>query len=106
MGVECSEGWWPLIADLDAELAAVVPEYRVLQVKEKFGALRFYYDLPSDAPREVWEKVQSIVQKYEILSTTVCEECGGDGRLRDDRAWIRTLCDVCDSVSRSTDGAH
>ena len=42
-------GWEQLIVDLDARLAAIDPDYAVAQIKEKFGALRYYID-PSPAP--------------------------------------------------------
>ncbi|OBB81462.1 hypothetical protein A5760_16365 [Mycobacterium colombiense] len=40
-------GWYPIVANLDERLAAIDPDYVVHQVKEKFGALR-YYSAPSD----------------------------------------------------------
>ena len=42
-----------MIVGLDAQLAALDPEYTVHQVKEKFGGLRFYIgsDADPDRPR-------------------------------------------------------
>ncbi|MDN6149427.1 MAG: hypothetical protein L0I94_11470 [Yaniella sp.] len=31
-------GWYPLILDLDAKIGSIEPDYRVDQIKEKFGA--------------------------------------------------------------------
>lgn len=42
--ISCDAGWYPLIVDLDAAMAAIWPTYVVQQVKEKFGSLRFYFD--------------------------------------------------------------
>ena len=41
--IRCERGWYPLLAELDAELAVLLPRYRIHQVKEKFGGLRFYW---------------------------------------------------------------
>jgi len=41
--ISCGRGWYPLLAQLDAELATLLPTYRVYQVKEKFAGLRFYW---------------------------------------------------------------
>jgi hypothetical protein len=41
--ISCGRGWYPLLAELDAELARLLPRYRVYQVKEKFAGLRFYW---------------------------------------------------------------
>ncbi|TCN53554.1 hypothetical protein EV641_106200 [Rhodococcus sp. SMB37] len=38
--ISTDKGWYPIIARLDEELAALDPEYQVLRVKEKFGGLR------------------------------------------------------------------
>jgi hypothetical protein len=42
--IRCERGWYPLLAELDAGLAALLPRYRIYQVKEKFGGLRLYWN--------------------------------------------------------------
>lgn len=44
--IKCGPGWYPLVAACDRELAALAPAYQVEQVKEKYGELRYYVDLP------------------------------------------------------------
>lgn len=83
--IDCGEGWWPIIAELDSHLR-VYPNYKVVQVKEKFGGLRFYAD-------GVDEKGYELIGAAERLASVTCEVCGKPGRLRDDRSWVRTLCD-------------
>ena len=60
-----------------------------VQVKEKFGGLRFYVDGGND---RVWD----IIQNAESLSYHVCEECSTmrTVRLRN-HGWMATLCDAC-----------
>lgn len=42
--ISCDRGWYPLLVELDAELAQLLPRYRIHQVKEKFAGLRFYWE--------------------------------------------------------------
>jgi hypothetical protein len=57
-----------------------------VQVKEKYGTLRFYYDGGDDF-------IYGIVQMAESMSEVTCEACGNPGKLRNG-GWIQTLCDV------------
>lgn len=68
----------------------------VVQVKEKFGTLRFYtFGGDGGLLDEIWA--------IEAESAKVCERCGDSGRLRlkqdypEDApsGWLLTLCDRC-----------
>jgi hypothetical protein len=78
----CGPGWNQLIEDL----IALGWDQHVIQVKEKFGGLRFYIDSGSD---EMYNRIS----KAENDSYTICEETGKPGELRTDIGWMRTLCD-------------
>ena len=65
----------------------ILEDYRVMQVKEKFGQLRWYDNCCS-------EKVYKVIDKYESLSEHTCIECGGEGTMRND-SWISPYCDEC-----------
>jgi hypothetical protein len=41
--ISCSRGWYPILVDLDQQLAVLFPTYEIHQVKEKYGGLRFYW---------------------------------------------------------------
>jgi hypothetical protein len=58
-----------------------------VQVKEKFGTLRFYVDhfMPTQA---------ALIGMAERLSAVTCEECGAPGT-PGGSGWIRTLCPAC-----------
>jgi hypothetical protein len=58
----------------------------VVQIKEKFGGLRFYYDGGDD-------EISGMVRMAEAWADHTCEECGNKGERRSG-GWIRTLCDV------------
>ena len=44
--LSCNAGWYPLLTALDRELAALAPDYVLYQIKEKYGTLRYYAELP------------------------------------------------------------
>lgn len=85
--IDVGPGWHSLLDEMHAELVQVAPDYRTLQVKEKFAALTVYL---SPCTGEVAE----ILDKYYARSKTVCEECGEPGEVRTSRFWLRTLCDA------------
>jgi hypothetical protein len=85
--IDCGPGWWPIIATLDQVLRERYPDYRVVQIKEKFGGLRFYADGVDAAGYE-------IIGAAERSAAETCEECGQPGAPRTHRYWYRTLCDT------------
>jgi hypothetical protein len=46
--ISCDRGWYPLLVELDGQLRALLPNYVLHQVKEKFGGLRYYWDSGED----------------------------------------------------------
>ncbi|NBP01225.1 MAG: hypothetical protein EBU90_14010 [Proteobacteria bacterium] len=62
-----------------------IPQVVAVQVKEKYGTLRFYYDGGDDY-------IAGAVDLAETMSSCTCEECGAPGHKRGG-GWIRTLCD-------------
>jgi len=86
-GFECEDGWFDLIYELSKKITELDPEGKVeaVQVKEKFGGLRFYIN---GAPREIHD----LIAKYEKKSYQTCEACGAKGKSRPDLGWVRTLC--------------
>lgn len=56
-----------------------------IQVKEKFGGLRFYYSGGDDY-------IDGVVAMAESMSYRTCEECGVPGTTTQG-GWIRTLCE-------------
>jgi hypothetical protein len=95
-GFEVEDGWfdliWKLCEDLDEmrKHLIIIPEdpFQVLQVKEKFGGLRFYINGCSN------DMFQRIL-KAEHDSFEICETCGAPGKLRNQDGWCTTLCDDC-----------
>ena len=86
IGADFGPGWNDIVLDLHNKIVKEHPDYYIVQIKEKFGTLRFYTGPIGD---EAWE----YVTEAERLSEITCEECGRPGVLRGDRSWIQTLCD-------------
>lgn len=57
-----------------------------VQVKEKFGGLRFYVQAATD-------KHYNYINFAESMSYRTCEECGAPGKTYTD-GWHATLCDI------------
>ncbi len=90
-GFCCGDGWFELVYELSREImehcaasGETVP--LVVQVKEKFGALRFYADNTSEA-------IEDLIRKYEERSLGICEISGTPGELCGRRNWLKTLCE-------------
>lgn len=67
---------------------SLLDDYRVTQIKEKFGQLRWYDNCGS-------EKLYKVIDKYESLSEHTCIECGSKGKMQDLFGWISPYCDEC-----------
>ena len=66
-------------------------EYRIVQIKEKFGGLRWYDD---GFPEEGWEEYKAWLYKYEDLSFKTCMSCGKPA-IGLTKGWIMPLCKDC-----------
>jgi len=94
--VQCGPGWDDLLAELDARITALDPDYAVQQVKEKFGTLRYYVSVHS-GDEEIRRSIRALINDAEQRSARTCENCGSPGSIRTRRGWFRTLCDRCAS---------
>lgn len=112
-GFECGDGWYKILDSLcgqiqhhidwshknkefdlkwnrehpdePREVREPVTQVVAVQIKEKFGGLRFYYDGGDD-------QIFGMVRMAESWAANTCEECGESGTMRSG-GWIRTLCD-------------
>lgn len=94
-GCVVGDGWKDLVLETDAMLLRMDSEYKIQQVKEKFGTLRYYYD--SDLEYDTVERriMDAIIDAAEARSAITCERCGKYGELRTQRYYVLTLCDAC-----------
>jgi hypothetical protein len=103
-GFACSDGWFDLIynlcSDIDSEAKKSglsgdgYPD--VVQVKEKFGGLRFY----SSCDESLSKTMYSLIDKAEAESFKICEVCGSKESVTTavtsaSNWWIRSICQKC-----------
>ena len=98
---ECGDGWFNLLDVLAKGIDQRAPGVcRAVQVKEKFGGLRFYFSTYEDIDQRAADAIHGMVWMAESLSYHTCEECGVPGSRRP-AGWIRTLCDTCDKGQKA-----
>ncbi len=96
--IDCApDGWAKLCEDLCAEIKPLLErvgyenDYRLCQVKEKYGTLRWY---DNGVPKEIWNEYDAIIRKYEELSARTCCICGAPAT-KISTGWICPFCDKC-----------
>ena len=114
-GIACDDGWYTLIDELCGEIqnrveniernrlyklesspVTTVPTKsepftcEAVQVKEKFGGLRFYVHGSDDF-------IDGAISMAESMSYMICTRCGNKSEPRDElhRGWIHTQCAQC-----------
>jgi len=102
-GFECGDGWYEPIRKLSAKIEEYNKEHPkepviAMQVKEKFGGLRFY--LVTRAP----DVVHGWIEDCENECDKHCEECGATEELGyTTKGWCSRLCYPC-AVRTKVDG--
>ena len=99
-GISCGDGWYRIIDTLCDTIQQHVANVnrnkpnenftcQAVQVKEKFGGLRFY-TYGGD------EYIDGAISLAESMSYLTCSECGNKASSpQRDRGWIYTLCIHC-----------
>lgn len=92
--VECGKGWYPLIEPIFNYIEEYNKDKKeedkieILQVKEKFGGLRFYTNFYTDDLRK-------LIREAESKSYTTCELCGTTDNIGYTSGYILTICEDC-----------
>jgi hypothetical protein len=96
-GLAVDNGWYHLIDELSSKLEALIElapegsperEIRAVQIKEKFGGLRFYLE------GQHHPQMSELIHEAENQSMKICETCGAPGERRF-TGWVKTLCEPC-----------
>lgn len=105
-GIQCQSGWIDTIYQIHESILMVYPEYRITQIKQKFGTLRFYIDQYPKYNTIQNFMVTACIRYGEHLSQHTCERCGTPHRnedgimrtveLRTHYGWAHTYCDQCE----------
>lgn len=87
-GFECGDGWYEIIDKLCDDIQKICDEndwqIKAVQVKEKFGELRFYIDRGNDA---IWDLIDNATKQ----SRNTCEVCGKPGKVMG-KIWYYCAC--------------
>lgn len=101
---ECGPGWYNILHELSIKIERILNEYAeihkviegeeseycemyAVQVKEKYGTLRFYMSCETD-------EISNLIHEYEALSSQTCESCGAPAKMRG-KTWMEVKCDKC-----------
>lgn len=82
---EAPSGWDRLVYDLLVSLKSAGWTGEVMQIKEKYGGLRFY-------ATNIFPEHDLLIQAAEALAWRTCEHCGAEGFLHQLGTWVKTLC--------------
>lgn len=95
-GFECGDGWFWLIDNLCEKIQCYIdnnkhldiPQVEAVQVKQKFGELRFYCIGGN-------EYIRGFIDFASYLSYNICERCGCNKDVKTTKRWITPLCKFC-----------
>ena len=90
-----------MIEELDQLLRKYnIVDYEIYQIKEKWGALRWY---DNGFPEEGYEEYSNWLRKYESLSERTCIFCGKPATHLT-KGWIMPICKSCADRKGYTEG--
>jgi hypothetical protein len=104
MYFECALGWYDLLHALSLKIEHILgkeseshnavegeeneyTEMYAVQVKEKYGTLRFYMSCETN-------EICTLIREAESASSQTCEMCGAFGKMRGVH-WLFVRCDKC-----------
>jgi hypothetical protein len=78
-GFECGNGWYKILLKLVKRIKEidVKQSIQVVQIKEKFRGLRFYYNL-KDYDLVYMDKIDECIRDAEEEAWNTCEICGSE----------------------------
>jgi len=76
------------VSHLNRDMPERVRQVVALQVKEKFGTLRYYYSGGD-------EVINNYVSYADVMSSLTCEECGVPSETDYNQSWVTTKCATC-----------
>lgn len=92
LGISFGVGWSGVIDLLFLRLNFILEEapeakFEVIQIKEKFGELRFYYEI-SNTNESVKIAISEAVALATSASRNCCDKCSARGKMVSERGWL------------------
>jgi hypothetical protein len=92
-GICTENGWYWLIDNLCSCIQDYIDvnkkkQVEIVQLKEKFGSMRFYTNHSDDL-------ISGMIWLAEHYSWNICEKCGSTNDITHTKGWIKTLCKKC-----------
>ena len=92
-GIECNDGWYFILDSLMNNIQNYIKwnnkkNINVTQIKEKFGALCFYYDNGD-------EYIDGMISLATSISLRTCEFCGATHNVGHTTGGVYTICKEC-----------
>jgi hypothetical protein len=99
-GLECGDGWKSIVDRTHEKLKHIDPDYTIIQVKEKFGGLSYYFDASVEYDSIQHDIMNDIVAAAERMASLTCEICGADSYMdnvetRVHHHWYYNYCEKC-----------
>jgi hypothetical protein len=99
-GLECGAGWKNIIDHTHDKLKYIDPDYKIIQIKEKFGGLRYYFDSSLYYGSIAHEIMNDIILGAELEASRTCELCGANKssdkvEIRVHKYWYFGYCQSC-----------
>lgn len=97
---DTGNGWNQLLSELCEKIEAILPDENaiiVAQIKEKFGGLRFYYDL-MNGNDHLYNDIDKFITEAEEKAWKTCEVCGQPGEVKINHGWYQVICEKCKKV--------
>ena len=86
--------------DLIATLGNYINEFEIIQLKEKYGSMRLYWNwkdeniFTEEQIHNLTNTIQDVISKYETISYHTCVRCGKPSTGYT-KPWILPVCDEC-----------
>jgi hypothetical protein len=95
-GFEIGDGWFRIVDRLSARLAKDTALH-VVQIKEKYGRLKVYFEFDENAPPDprLDAEIEAAIREAADESERTCEVCGQPGISDWRHRWVSVRCEPC-----------
>lgn len=94
--LDCCEtptGWDVEVRNLVFKMVIAGWKGKALQVKEKFGGLRFYWSHLEETEEEE-RKIEELIREAELKIEKICVVCGEPAAGKSHKGWISPFCEI------------